>query len=415
MTPAPVGAGENIKNAVEKPRNIRVPGFQGNGISCGLKKGKALDLGLLYSLHPCTSAAVFTRNIVQAAPVIISRKRASAGKARAILVNSGNANACTGEKGFDQALSVSRDLEKLLGLKEEDIFLASTGVIGKVLDGEKIRTALRDLAGGLKEEKIPLVAKAIMTTDTFPKTVLRQFSGPGGLVTIGAMAKGAGMIRPDMATMLCFVLTDAAIPSPVLQETLREAVEVSFNRITVDGDTSTNDCVLMLANGLAGNPALGPGNPELLETFREHLKAALLFLAKEIVRDGEGATKFVSLTVKGAPDQVSARKMAFTVGESYLVKTALFGSDANWGRLAAALGRCGIPFDPQKLSVVINKIVMVENGITLGEEAEKAAGVQLKNREIEIVLDLKEGVGEETIFTCDLSYDYIRINAAYRT
>ncbi len=335
--------------------------------------------------------------------------------ARAILVNSGNANALTGDQGLTSARALSATLEKHLRLKKEEVWLASTGVIGRPLPKEKIEKALPGLMSGLSEKDLFRVAGAILTTDTCTKTLVQTFPGPDGFITLGAMAKGAGMIRPSMATMLCFVLTNALVPSPLLYELLREAVDRSFHRITIDGDTSTNDSVFLLANGQSGGTPLGPKTKKWVASFQRHLNESLIFLAREIVKDGEGATKFVTLTVRGAASREEARILAFTVAESYLVKTALFGEDANWGRLAAALGRCGVSFNPSRLAIAINGIPIVEKGVGLGNRAEDRANARLKDREIEILLDLNKGKGQETVFTCDLSYDYVRINAAYRT
>jgi glutamate N-acetyltransferase/amino-acid N-acetyltransferase len=391
---------------------IEVPGFVAGAIGAGLKKNKKKDLGIIFSEVPACAAAVFTTNQVQAAPVLLDKERIKSGRAQAIVANSGNANACVGPRGLRDAKAMARVAAQAFGIGEELVLVASTGVIGQPLDLPAIEAALPRLSGQLNPSGLLDVAEAIMTTDTFPKAVSTQTLVGDRRFTVAAVAKGAGMIRPDMATMLCFVCTDVGATPGALSETLRKAVHRSFNAITVDGDTSTNDTVLVLANGLSElHLAHGP----CAEAFEKVLNEVLSTLALQIVQDGEGATKLVSLEVKGASSEGQARQVAYTVANSPLVKTALFGEDANWGRIMAAIGRAGVPIDPEGIDIFFDAVPLVKNGQGCGREAEAAATQILKTARFTITIDLGVGRRGATIHTCDLSTDYVKINAAYRS
>ena len=388
------------------------PGFQAAGVACGLKKNNLKDLGLIYSEVPATVAGVFTRNRVQAAPVILDRQRVAAGKCQALIVNSGNANCCTGELGMWAAKRMATSAAAGLNLSEESVLVASTGVIGEPLPIEKIETAVPGLIDNLSPEGVAELAEAMMTTDTVPKLIRRQGVIANRTFTVTGVAKGSGMIRPDMATMLCFVMTDIQAPADLLQQMLVAAVNRSLNRITVDGDTSTNDTALLLANGVGG---VEPVTDAEREAFQKVLDDVLITLAKWLIKDGEGATKLVDISVKGAGSDQEAHKVADTVANSNLTKTALFGEDANWGRILAAAGRAGVAIDPAKIDIQFGSVAMVQNGMGCGPAAEAAATKILKQAEYGITIDLKMGNGSATVFTCDFSIDYVKINADYRT
>jgi len=393
--------------------NMIMPkGFSAAGVAAGIKKNGGKDLGLLLSDVDASAAGLFTTNIVKAAPVLLDMQRIRSGRCRAILVNSGNANCCTGEKGLQDAVEMSRLLCAPLDLDEELVQVASTGVIGEPLPMGKVREAIPALVGSLQTEGIGDLAEAIMTTDTIPKIATRQGRGKQHAYTISAVAKGAGMIRPDMATMLCFVCTDAEIPSDRLHRFLSRSVAGSFNRITIDGDTSTNDTVLMLANGLSGAVL---ESREQEDQFQQLLDEILLELARELVRDGEGVTKLVEICVSGATDPQQARTAADTIAHSLLVKTALFGEDANWGRILAAAGRSGADMDLEKARILFDDIVMFQNGGGQGKAVEVEATNVLKTEAYTITVDLGVGTAKASVLTCDLSVDYVKINADYRT
>jgi glutamate N-acetyltransferase/amino-acid N-acetyltransferase len=416
MTPVPAGAEKNTRSVAVGTKSTAVRGFEASAVCAEIKKGRLRpDLTLIYSRTPAAVAAVFTRNRVQAAPILINRERIVRGVGRAVLANSGNANACTGLPGLKDAKRLSQKAARLLGVPEEEIFLASTGVIGRRLPLSRMMRALPDLVRTLSPEGLPAAAEAIMTTDTFPKIVHEEIGVGKKAVRITALAKGAGMIRPDMATMLCFVLTDLAVHPALLQELLRQAVDRSFHRITVDGDTSTNDMVLVLANGQAENPPLTRLGDPNSRAFSRTLDRMLLQLARLLIRDGEGATKEVTLIVQGAASEAEARTLALTVAHSPLVKTALYGQDANWGRILAALGRAGVPIDPLKVEVFFDRVQVVKNGIGTGEKEEQRAASILKKRAFTLRIRLNQGNAAARIYTCDLSLDYVRINAEYRT
>ena len=387
-------------------------GFKAAGVASGLKKNGGKDLGLIYSEVPATVAGVFTKNLVQAAPVLLDRERIKSGKCQAIIVNSGNANCCTGDQGMRDATAMTRFTASGLAISEDLVLVASTGVIGQPLDTGKIEAAMPDLIKSAVPEGLDDLAEAIMTTDTVPKVVTRQRTMDGVPYTVTGVAKGSGMIRPDMATMLCFVVSDIKISHDLLTEALLTATDKSFNKITVDGDTSTNDTILVLANGLSGATVK---NPVHKESFQIVLDEVLINLAKMVVKDGEGATKLVEIIVRGAPTDKDAYKIADTISNSNLVKTALFGEDANWGRILAAAGRAGVNIDPYKIDIFFDDVIIAKDGMWCGEMAEEEAARILKREEFAISVDLNMGQGSASIFTCDFSIDYVKINADYRS
>jgi len=389
-------------------------GFRFSAVEAAIKKPGRLDLALIFSDLPAQVAAVYTTNRVQAAPVIISRERSQNGICRALLVNSGNANACTGKQGMADALECGRRTAEALGLPDEELLIASTGVIGQPLPMERFKKGVQPLVDGLDRGTLEDVAAAIMTTDTFAKIERREGEAGGTPYGIWGIAKGAGMIHPNMATMLSFLVTDAAVDCDFLQRAFSEAVDGSFNAITVDNDTSTNDTALIMANGGAGNPVIKGGTPEG-EAFKALLHDVLLCLAKLIVKDGEGATKFVEIRVTGAADRADAKKAALSVANSMLVKTAFFGQDANWGRIIAAVGYSGARVEQERVEIRFDDVVMASGGIFAGGDAEAAGTRVLQQKEFKVIIDLKIGAGEAVVYTSDLSYDYVRINADYRT
>ena len=391
---------------------IMCPGFEAAGIAAGLKKKNKKDLGLIFSKVPANVAGMFTRNRVKAAPVILDIERIKSGVCQAIIVNSGNANCCTGEQGVRDAETMASLSASELGISKDLVLVASTGVIGEPLPIEKIKTAIPDLVGSLQTEGIPDLAKSIMTTDTVPKMVSGQGVVEGKSFTVTGVAKGAGMIRPDMATMLCFVCTDVNAAPEVLKEVLVSAIDRSFNRITIDGDTSTNDTVLMMANGLSGAVIENPGHKEI---FQKVLNRIFLDLAKQLVRDGEGVTKLVEIIVRGAASDSDARKVADTVAHSPLVKTAFFGEDANWGRIIGAVGRAGVDVDPDRIDLYFDDVQMVKAGMGCGKSVEAEATKVLKKSEFTVAVHLNMGQGFGSIITCDFSIDYVKINADYRS
>jgi len=389
-------------------------GFKAAGVAAKIKKDdeKKKDLGLIFSEKPATVAAVFTRNKVQAAPVLLDKERIRSGMAQAVIANSGNANCCTGEQGMRDAVAMSDYVSSGLKLSQDSVLVASTGVIGKPLPIGKIESAMPKLIAALRSNGFSDFAEAVMTTDTFPKMISEQGKVAGKSFSMIGIAKGSGMIRPDMATMLCFVCTDADVSPKFLQESLSSATDRSFNRITVDGDTSTNDMILVMANGMSEAEIR---TPERRALFQDVLDEILTGLARMVAKDGEGATKLVEISVKGAVSDKDARVIADTIAHSNLVKTALFGEDANWGRILAAAGRAGVPLDPDKIAVFFNDVQMVKAGMGCGSAAEAEATKVLKTPEFIISVDLNMGKGNASVLTCDFSLDYVRINADYRT
>lgn len=394
--------------------DLNINGFKAAAVRSGIRGKDRLDMGLIVCDGPAVAAGVFTTSLVKAAPVLLDIDRLADGKARAILVNSGIANACSGAPGMAAAVSTSRLVADGLGVAENEILVASTGVIGEQLDLACFEKAVPVLIESISSAGLHEVARAIMTTDTVPKTAVRVCEVAGKSVKLVGMAKGAGMIKPNMATMLAFVMTDAVIESDCLQQMLRLVCDRSFNRITIDGDTSTNDSVIVLASGLAGNPPLLANN-DLAAPFLAALNDLARDLALQIVRDGEGATKMVTIRVKGARNDEEARQAAETVAESNLVKTAFFGEDANWGRIIAALGRSGARFDQQQVAIAFDDVLLVENGLGAGKDVEAAATKILKQKEFCVNIDLNAGDAFCEYYTCDFSVDYVKINADYRT
>ena len=392
--------------------SFSVPGFRASAVAAGLKKDKAPDMALFYSEKEALAAGVFTENRVKAAPVLLSTEHLKSGKARAIIANAGNANACTGREGLANARLTVDLVAKELGIKSQEVLVGSTGVIGAQLNMDLVKGAIPGLVKGLSPGGIHSAAKAIMTTDSFPK--LTRFEGETGGIQyqIVGIAKGAGMIMPDMATMLCFILTDIKIGKDELKRALTTAVEDSFNRITVDGDTSTNDSVIILANGEANN---GPLTPDDYGIFNRGLRQVMRDLATMIVKDGEGATKVVYIKVKGSASQKDAGKAARTVANSNLVKTAFYGQDPNWGRIMGALGRSEISMEEEAVSIWIDDVQIVQGGLGMGPDAEKKAADRMKGEEFFLTIDLCQGEYEYQMTTCDLTHEYVSINADYRT
>jgi len=403
-----------------------VPGFDTAGVASGIKADGALDLALITSRVPCQAAATFTQNAFPAAPVLYDRQLLAFNpdQIHGVVINSGNANACTGVEGDVNTKRTAETVAQLLGANENSIFVMSTGVIGVQLPIDKITDALPNATQQLSPNHWDAAAKAIMTTDTRPKLATRTLKIDGQDVRVTGISKGSGMIHPDMATMLSTIVTDVKIAQPLLQQALAEVVNVSFNRISVDGDTSTNDTVLLLANGLADNAEITDVNSPAYREFVAGLADISMELAQAIVRDGEGVTKFISVHVNGATDDAQAHQAANTIAISPLCKTAFFGQDANWGRLLMAVGRSGSQVDPNKCHLFINggaapgqrmaELQLVEAGRPLSYE-EDDAGAIFAQPEIDVRVELGLGSGSATVWTCDLSYDYVKINGDYRT
>jgi glutamate N-acetyltransferase/amino-acid N-acetyltransferase len=388
-------------------------GFSAGTAFAGIKKADKRDIAVIYSRVPAAAAGVFTLNKVKAAPVLLTMQHLANGAARAVAVNSGNANACNGEQGLQDARAMAGAAAETLGLAAEEVVVASTGVIGVKMPMEKVLPGIRAAAGAVAPENGHLAAQAIMTTDTFPKEIAAQLQLGDRRVTIGAMAKGSGMIHPNMATLLCFITTDAAIAPAYLKQALRYAVERSFNLITVDGDTSTNDMVVILANGLAANPVIDQEDSNYV-AFRDALTAICISLARDIARDGEGATKLITVEVRGANTEEDARRIAKAVAGSSLVKAAIFGRDANWGRIICAAGYSGADFDPEKVDIYLGDEQVAGQGSSMDFSEERALDILSKDN-VTITLELNSGQAGAVAWGCDLTYDYVKINADYRT
>ncbi|MEW6376585.1 MAG: bifunctional glutamate N-acetyltransferase/amino-acid acetyltransferase ArgJ [Thermodesulfobacteriota bacterium] len=395
-------------------KDFRVSGFLFSGISAGIKKDGKKDLGLIYSEVPAQVAGIFTTNAVKAAPVRLDMERIKGGLCQAVVINSGNANACTGNQGVRDARKVSLLLAKQLGIDKQLVFISSTGVIGVQLPMKKIEAGIPKLIEALSPDGWMKTVEAMMTTDVFPKVEVATCRIKGKQVILCGMVKGAGMIRPNMATMLSFLTTDANIKAPLLQRMLEKAAEDSYHRITVDGDTSTNDTVLLLANGMAGHPSLNRMERDG-EVFQSMLSEVCKGLAKRVVKDGEGATKFVEILIKGARNREDAKRAAYAIAHSPLVKTAFFGEDANWGRILCALGYSGVQINPNRIDVFFDKFPIVENGMGVGGQSEERAGQVLKRKSFKVTVDLHQGRSQFSVFTTDLSLDYVKINASYRS
>lgn len=388
-------------------------GFMASGVSAGLKKSGRRDVALIVANETCPAAAVFTTNTMAAPPVVVSREHVADGRLRAVVVNAGNANACTGESGMADARQMARATADAVGCEPTDVLVSSTGVIGVpmpmglVLDG--IAAAGEELDSNAGTD----AAEAIMTTDTFIKHTAVSIDVDGITYTIGGMAKGSGMIQPNMATMLAFVTTDAPLDSAACDRALRAGVGRTFNRITVDSDTSTNDMCVLIASGAAGGATIAADDPRF-----GHVAAAIEHvcgeLARMVVRDGEGATKLITVTVGGAVDETDAEVAAFAIANSPLVKTAIFGRDANWGRVAMAIGKSGATLDPARVRITFAGILTCEGGTAVPFSEEDAA-TALGADEVDLTVELGVGSGTATVWTCDLTYEYVRINGEYRS
>lgn len=401
--------------AKAKKPALSVPGFRASGIACGIKKGREKDLALILSDVPARVAGVLTKNRVKAAPVLFDTKMLASGTSsgvRGVIINSGNANACTGKKGLEDTRKTARLAEVAAGTKRGRMLVSSTGVIGVPLPLKKIEKGLPALVKALSPSGWHRAAEAIMTTDAYPKTVRGSARVGGRTVTVVGIAKGAGMICPDMATMLAFFATDANLTSAALSRALKTAVDQSFNNISVDNETSTNDTVLIFANGLAGGKSTGLRSRGF-SAFSRLLNGLSLSLAHMIVDDGEGATKFLEFHVKGAASESDARRAARALAGSLLVKTAFFGGDPNWGRIVAALGSSGVKMSQEKVGISFNKVPVVRGGLDTGKQNEAARAI--KARRVSITVDLKMGKSSYKLWTTDLSNDYVKINSAYRT
>ena len=387
-------------------------GFFAAGIHAGVKPAPELDLALLTSEQKGPIAGVFTKNQIQAAPVVLNKRQLKKHVGQAIVINSGNANACTGDQGMADAEEMRQIIAQQLGIPPDIVFVNSTGVIGRPLPMPALRKALPLLAIQLSPSSHRKAAQAIMTTDTKPKEFACQGKIGGHLITIGGMAKGSGMIHPNMATILSYLTTDAHITPRALQRGLTEAVDQTFNCISVDGDSSTNDTVLCLANGSANNPIIQLGTPEC-KTFIHLLKETCKSLALQVCRDGEGMTKLVTITVTGTRTNQQAKQIGQTIATSVLVKTAIFGEDPNWGRIVSAVGRAGITFNPKNLSLKFDNITVFQNGQLANTQADARAQKIMRRKEFSLNVRIGNGLGYHRLWTTDLSYEYVKINASY--
>lgn len=388
-------------------------GFRAAGVAAGIKDPTRKELALIYSVVPAGAAALYTTNRVKAAPLYVTKEHLKNGCAQAVVINSGNANACNGSQGLKDAKAMAHEAARLLRLPAEDVLVASTGVIGQPLPLANIVKNLGQAVAALSEQGGGAAAEAIMTTDTRPKEAALQFELAGKVVKVGGMAKGAGMIHPQLATMLCFLTTDAAVTVPCLQEAVRVAAASSFNLLTVDGDTSTNDMLVILANGQAKNPTINKKDAAY-HLFQRAVLNVCTELAVSIARDGEGATKLLEVRVINAASREDACLAARAVAASNLVKTAVFGQDANWGRIICAAGYSGAKFNPDRVDLYLGPEKVAQNGSML-PFSEAAANNALAGGKVSILINFNEGTHEATAWGCDLTYDYIRINAGYRT
>ena len=393
--------------------NIKVPGFQFAGVACGVKKSKKKDLALIFSERPATAAALFTTNRFKAAPILVGMKRMRRGLIQVVVVNSGNANACTGARGIRDAEAACREVGRRLGIDPALVLPSSTGVIGVPLPMNKIRKGIQKAADHLSSDHFSQAAEAILTTDRFVKVVSTAFRLKGKKVTLAGMVKGAGMIAPNMATMLAYLLTDAAVEPSCLRGILKRNAEKTFNCITVDGDTSTNDTALVLANGVAGNAPIRQGSREAAILERA-LYEIMKDLAIKLVEDGEGATKVAEIQINGARSRADAEKVAWAVANSQLVKTAFFGADPNFGRVLAAIGYSGVPIKPGRVSLSFDGVVVARRGVGV-RSAERMAARVLARPRFSVRVHLGQGKGSASVWASDLSHDYVRINSAYRT
>ena len=399
-----------VKSTINK---VSVPGFLANGVAAGIKGGDQKDLGLIYSTVPAKSAAMFTKNIFKAAPVLIDAERLKRGIAQAIITNSGCANAATGKEGMQDALAVSAAAARQLKIPVEHLLVCSTGVIGKRLPVKKIETGIGKLVKGLNEFGIEDAEAAMMTTDKYPKISIRKGIVGARDITICGIAKGAGMIEPNMATLLTYVMTDALVDTKALNTVFHQVIDATFNSISVDGCMSTNDTAIILANGLAANNPLERAQARL-QRFREMLTDVLAELSQAVVKDGEGATKFITVVVEGAKSKSDARRVAYSVANSNLVKTACFGEDPNWGRIIAAIGASGIPLEREKISLSIGNVNVFSQDTPAVITLSKLKEV-FKGGNIEVRISLGGGDKSYAVYTSDLSHDYVKINADYST
>jgi len=395
---------------------LPIAGIRLATIDAEIKNNNRDDMVLIEAVEGSQVAAVYTQNAFCAAPVTICKQHQAAQPSRYLLINAGNANAGTGEQGFNAAISCCDELAKLAGVSTEQVLPFSTGVIGQQLPLEKMTAALPALYDGLETDNWFNAANGIMTTDTIAKAISKQAELDGKQVTITGIAKGSGMIQPNMATMLSYVATDAAIEKTVLDTLLKQAVNKSFNRITVDGDTSTNDACVLIATAKAENSVITDSYSTDADTFYAALVEVMQYLAHAIVRDGEGATKFISVDVEQGETAAECRQVAYTVAHSPLVKTAMFASDPNWGRILAAVGRSGLTdFDLSKINIYLGDVCIIRTGEPAEEYTEEAGQAVMDQEEIDIKVELGRGDANDTVWTCDFSYDYVKINAEYRT
>ncbi len=401
---------------MKKKRNstLRVAGFRFAGVSAGLKENKKLDLALIVSDRPAKAVAVFTTNRLKAAPVLQGERVIRGRSLQAVVCNSGNANAGTGERGLRDAFKTAGLAAKALAISPKKVLVSSTGKIGVPLAVHRIAKALPNAVRSLSPQGLSLAARAMMTTDAFPKVHSVQGRLNGKPYSILGLAKGAGMIEPHMATMLAYIVTDLDLSWPAMKRSFSEAVERSFNSISVDGDTSTNDTALFLANGAAKIPTLKAGSKSFRQ-FEKHLLEVCERLAWMMVQDGEGATKVVEVRVRGAKSPAAAKRIAYCIARSQLVKTSFFGEDPNWGRVFAALGYSGETFNPSRVDIYYGPVPLVRNGLPTRGASEKKAHRVMRNPAFQVLVDLKLGRGEAKVWTSDLTYDYVKINAEYRT
>ncbi len=397
---------------IENGSITSVKGIKATGIHSGLKR-KRKDLALIFSEEPCSVAGTFTLNKVKAAPLLVSQELINkGGKVKAILINSGNANACTGNRGYTDALKSQKYCAKKLGINQDEVVISSTGVIGEYMPMHILKTGIETIVNQLTDDGGIKAAKAIMTTDLIEKTFAVKVQLSSGEITIGGIAKGSGMIMPNMATMLSFITTDAKIETNLLKKFLLKTVQNSFNKISVDGDTSTNDMVVLMANGMSGIEIKESSKDA--ELFLEALQAITIEMAKMIVVDGEGASKLITVAITGCNTDEDANTIAQTICNSPLVKTAIYGSDANWGRILSAAGRSGVDFDPSKVEIKFDDMLILGKNYQHSFDEEEATSVLSKD-EITISVNLNAGKGKSTWWTCDFTEKYIEINASYRT
>jgi glutamate N-acetyltransferase / amino-acid N-acetyltransferase len=398
---------------MEEKSKFIVPGFQAAGIASGIKEDGRKDLALLYSESPAKAAGVFTTNVFKAAPVLLDMERIKSGTSRAVIINSGNANAATGDEGYQDAVKMARFCAGALQIDEAQVLVASTGVIGRKLPIDKVAGNVSRLVKGLSPDGIPEAAQAIMTTDRYPKIQFREGPVGGSDICICGIAKGAGMIEPGMATLLAFVLTDADIDDQAMKRALREAVDQSFNAISVDGCMSTNDTVLILANGLAGNRKIRTATRDFA-VFAGMLTDVMTELAKSIVRDGEGATKLIEIVVEGAKTTGEAKAIAYQIARSNLVKTAFFGGDPNWGRVISAVGAAGVPVNGDAVELYFDGLPLFRQGQGISSHQQELAEV-MKKEQVKVLVKLEQGTKGFRVYSSDLTVEYVKINAHYTT